>query len=57
MRRYTEAQIREGLDGKYVVHHFSGRISQITVPPDFDPFSPAGERLVQKRNYEKVPGA
>lgn len=57
MRRYTEAQIREALDGSYVVHHFTGRLSKIAVPDDFDPFSPEGVRLVQKHSFEKVPGA
>lgn len=57
MRRYTEAQIREALDGKYVVHHFSGRLDTIAVPLDFDPFTKEGERIIQKHGNAKVPGA
>lgn len=57
MKPPTEAQIREALDGKFVVHHFSGRLNTIAVPTDFDPFSREGERIIQKHGNAKVPGA
>lgn len=53
-RRYTEAQISEALDGKFIAFHFSGRMLLIDVPTDFNPFSPEGERVVRRAIEQKV---
>lgn len=53
---FKEQQIREGLDGRYVALHFSGRAVQLTVPPDFDPYSREGETLIRQAIAQKVLG-
>lgn len=53
-RRLTEGQIREGLDGTFVVHHFSGKFIKIAVPHDFNPYTPQGQGLVNAAGWQKV---
>lgn len=50
----TEQQIREDLDGTFVVHHFTGKIIKIVVPLDFNPYTPQGQRLVHAAGWQKV---
>lgn len=57
MKHYTEAQIREALDGKFMAYSVAfGRFEQVKVPLEFDPCTPEGERLLQKIRHTKVPG-
>lgn len=51
---FREQQIREALDGTFVVHHFTGKLIKITVPPDFDPYSKRGEKMIQAAGWQKV---
>lgn len=53
-RHFTEAQIQEALDGTFVVHHFTGKIIKIAVPPDFNPYSPQGQKKIQMAGWQKV---
>lgn len=51
---FREHQIREALDGTFVAMHFTGRMIPIEVPKDFNPFSAAGRKIIEKAIAQKV---
>lgn len=51
---FREQEIRAALDGTFVAMHFSGRMIPIEVPKDFNPFSAAGRKIIEKAIAQKV---